>query len=174
MKLRAVAVSLAISACSQQAEPVTDDEKVPAVTEEVAREPTPDAAVVKETTAGSDPVQACEALVEAAKAGDAEAFVEHSTETAVEAMAKSEEAAKSVMSTIGQAVCGEATVTGESATVSVAVGDTTRDLPFALSAAAWKFDAAGYIDKYPPQASEAPKAAKGKKGRKKRRKKRKG
>lgn len=171
MKLRVIPFAVAIAACSQQAEPVTQDEKAPAVAEETA----PAAAEEKEEPAAeepaSDPVKVCEALVAAANAGDAEAFGENATDAAVEAMSKSEEVANTVMATIGEATCGEATVEGETATVSVAVGDTTRDIPFAMSEQAWKFDGAAYLEKYPP---EMPKAAKGKKGKKKRRKKRKG
>lgn len=179
-------VLLMVGACSQQAEPVDEaeaavegapdeatDENADAAdgdAEAGADADGEDAAEADEEEAAKSPVETCEALVSAAKEGDAETFSTNATDAAVEAMSQNEELAKSVMGTMGEATCGEANVEDDVATVSAAIGDTTRDIPFAMVEGEWKFDGAAYMEKYPMDEA-GKKGKKGKKGRKKRKRK---
>ena len=173
-------VLLMVGACSQQAEPVDEAEAAvegapDEATDENAAAAGADAdgadgADADEEDAAKSPVVTCEALGSAAQEGDAETFSANATDAAVEAMSQDEEIAKSVMGTMGEATCGEANVEDDVATVSAAIGDTTRDIPFAMVEGEWKFDGAAYMEKYPMDEA-GKKGKKGKKGRKKRKRK---
>lgn len=155
-----VASALAVVACSQEAEPVdpaelAESEAKPA--EEGEKAALDQAAKDEEKAEAMSPVAVCEGLVAASKEGDAAKFGEHATSAAKEAMAKSEEVAKEIMDMIGQATCGEAKIDKQKAMVSVAIGDKTRDIPFAQVEGAWKFDGEAYMATHQQEKAEAPK-----------------
>ncbi len=113
------------------------------------------------------PQQACNNLIEAAKAKDDAKFLANATDVTAQAMADA--ASKEMMfGMMATATCGEGVVEGEKATVPVTAGADKRDVPFVKIGDAWKFDAAEYMNKYPPAPAKGKKAkkAKGAKGKK--------
>ncbi|MEL6546552.1 MAG: hypothetical protein AAFQ82_18135 [Myxococcota bacterium] len=172
MRVHITALALVVAACSQQAEPLDESEKTAAPQAEAPEqtpETKPEPAEVK--AKALDPVETCEALVLAAKTSDPEAFGSVATDAAIEAMAKNEKLTEGVLQALSSSTCGEATVAGESATVSVAAGETTRDIPFTQVGGVWRFDGAAYLEKYPmPEEEKAAKKSKKKRKKKRRRK----
>ena len=114
------------------------------------------------------PDKACAALIEAIKGGDNDAIKAASTEP-MAAMLEDEAGKKAMVETLAEATCGEAKVNEDGATaiVPVTAGEQNRDIPFAKVDGTWKFDAAKYVEMYPP-------AEKGAKAKKKKGKKKKG
>lgn len=166
-----------LMSCAQEAVPIDESEKptpppvegdvIPKNDKEAA--PTPPA----EEAPALDPVQTCNALVQAAKIADPEAFGAVSTDAAIEAMAQDEKRTEAILAVIGAARCGEATVQGDAATVSADSGEQTRDIPFLRVGGIWRFDGAAYLEKYPMEQIEKPSPRKAKKGKKRRRRRRK-
>lgn len=173
MKLRSVGVALAVfgfvAACDKAADKPAETptvapadpapaDAVPGDADAVAGDPEP--AKVEQT-----PVQACTTLIGAATAKEDSTFLANSTEATAQAIG--DPATKDmVYGLLGtNATCGEATVDGDKATVAVTTGKEKRDIPFVKIGDAWKFDAAEYMNKYPPVPEKAKKGkkAKGKK-----------
>lgn len=103
------------------------------------------------------PQQACNALIEAAKAKDDAKFLANCTDVTAQALADA--ATKEMMYTMmATATCGEGVVEGEKATVPVTIGADKRDIPFVKMGDAWKFDSAEYMNKYPPAPAKGKKA----------------
>ncbi len=176
MKRSTVLIVPLLVACAQEAVPLDESEKPvppPVEGEATAVVDAPPAKSTEEAAKALDPVQTCQALVEAAKASDPEAFGALATAAAIEAMAKDEELTKGVLGAIAQVVCGEVTVQGDTATVSVSMGENTRDIPLTQIDGTWRFDGAAYLDRYPMERVEKPAPRKGKKGKKRKRRRRK-
>ena len=105
------------------------------------------------------PQQACNALIEAAKAKDDAKFLANATD--VTAQAVSDAATKDMMfGMLATATCGEGVVEGEKAIVPVTAGTDKRDVPFVKIGDTWKFDSAEYMNKYPPAPAKGKKAKK--------------
>ena len=103
------------------------------------------------------PQQACNALIDAAKAKDDAKFLANCTDVTAQALADA--ATKEMMFTMmATATCGEGVVEGEKATVPVTAGPDKRDVPFVKMGDAWKFDSAEYMNKYPPAPAKGKKA----------------
>ena len=152
---------LAIWACDDSASEAPAEEE--AMVDEAATEEGMEA-----EEAAPGPKETCEALVEAAKAEDAEKVGEFLTDA--EALGDGKAA---VLAAIGGSTCGDAAIDedGASATLPVTAGDKSRDLTFVGGEEGWKLDTAAYMEAYP--AKKVKKGKKGKKGRKGKRRRRK-
>ena len=95
------------------------------------------------------PAEVCTALVGAMKAHDEPAVLGLCTPSAAADMA-APGAKDHVMTSLASVTCGAAKVEGDKATVEVTGGAVAQQVPFTKVADMWKFDAAGYLAKYPP------------------------
>lgn len=170
MKLRTLCwlmslACLGLFACEDEAEPAADEVGADAAAEGGEKPSEPEAEPVAPEPG---PADACNALVEAAKAPDMEKIKAGATEGSAEKLG--DEATGAALATwLASATCGEAAVEGEAATIPLTAGEESREAAFAKTADGWKWDAAAFAESYPPPAPE-----KGKKGKKKKGKKKKG
>jgi hypothetical protein len=111
------------------------------------------------------PAEVCAALVGAIKAHDEVRLMGLCTPSAAGALG-AEGAKNHVMMSLASVTCGMAKMEGDNATVEVTGGAMAQQVPFVKIADMWKFDAAGYLAKYPPMDKAAKhkgkEAAKGK------------
>jgi hypothetical protein len=123
-----------------------DAVKAEAVKVEAAKPAEPVA--VKEPMA-PPPAEVCAALVTAIKAHDEPAVLGLCAPSAAGDLA-APGAKDHVMMALARVTCGAAKVEGDKATVEVTGGAMAQQVPFTKVADTWKFDAAGYLAKYPP------------------------
>ncbi|RYF11858.1 MAG: hypothetical protein EOO40_02480 [Deltaproteobacteria bacterium] len=100
--------------------------------------------------AAPPPAEVCGQLIGAVKAKDEAKVLALSTPSTVGALG-AEGAKEAVMVALANVTCGAAKVEGDNAVVTVTGGEVVQDVPFAKVSDMWKFDAAGYLSKYPPK-----------------------
>lgn len=105
------------------------------------------APVVKEPVLPG-PQEVCQGLVEAAKAKDDSKFLATSTPATATAFG-AEGVREHVLTTLAAATCGEAKITGDSATLSLGGTEPAQEATFSKAVDGWKFDGAAFVAKYP-------------------------
>ena len=94
------------------------------------------------------PQEVCQGLIEAARAKDDSKILATSTPATATAFG-ADGVRDHVIETLAAASCGEAKITGDSATLSLGGTAPAQEASFSKAVDGWKFDGAAFVAKYP-------------------------